>query len=71
MGFDFPVDRGRPGSCSAGRPRGRLPAGHSEALPFPGAAFELAFCCEVLEHVDERGRVAEISRVLQPDGIFF
>ena len=46
--------------------------GSGETLPFPDAAFELAYCCDVLEHVNDVGRViAEIARVLQPGGIFF
>jgi 2-polyprenyl-6-hydroxyphenyl methylase/3-demethylubiquinone-9 3-methyltransferase len=46
--------------------------GTGEALPFPDASFELAYCCDVLEHVSDVGRViAEISRVLQPGAIFF
>ncbi|MBW8874578.1 MAG: 3-demethylubiquinone-9 3-O-methyltransferase [Acidobacteria bacterium] len=43
-----------------------------EALPFPDATFELAYCCDVLEHVtDLRRVVAEIARVLRPGGLFF
>ena|SRR5436309_8611552 len=43
-----------------------------EALPFPDVTFELAYCCDVLEHVDDLRRVvAEIARVLRPGGIFF
>ncbi len=46
--------------------------GTGESLPFPDAVFDLVYCCDVLEHVDDVGRVvAEISRVLQPGGIFF
>lgn len=46
--------------------------GSGEALPFPDASFELVYCCDVLEHVSDVGRVvAEIARVLKPDGIFF
>jgi 2-polyprenyl-6-hydroxyphenyl methylase/3-demethylubiquinone-9 3-methyltransferase len=43
-----------------------------ERLPFPDRCFDLVYCCDVLEHVDELTRViAEISRVLEPGGIFF
>jgi 2-polyprenyl-6-hydroxyphenyl methylase / 3-demethylubiquinone-9 3-methyltransferase len=43
-----------------------------EALPFPDAAFDLIYCCDVLEHVsDVRRVVAETARVLRPGGIFF
>jgi len=46
--------------------------GSGEALPFPDASFELAYCCDVLEHVNDVARViAEIARVLKPGGIFF
>jgi 2-polyprenyl-6-hydroxyphenyl methylase / 3-demethylubiquinone-9 3-methyltransferase len=42
-----------------------------EALPFEDATFEVVYCCDVLEHVDDVGRtVAEIARVLQPGGTF-
>ncbi|HEX9940492.1 MAG TPA: bifunctional 2-polyprenyl-6-hydroxyphenol methylase/3-demethylubiquinol 3-O-methyltransferase UbiG [Thermoanaerobaculia bacterium] len=42
-----------------------------EHLPFPDAAFDLAYCCDVLEHVEDLGKViAEISRVLKPGGTF-
>ncbi|HEX4959890.1 MAG TPA: bifunctional 2-polyprenyl-6-hydroxyphenol methylase/3-demethylubiquinol 3-O-methyltransferase UbiG [Thermoanaerobaculia bacterium] len=45
--------------------------GTGEALPFPDAAFDLAYCCDVLEHVHDLGRViAEIARILRPGGIF-
>ena len=30
--------------------------GTGEALPFPDAAFEVVYCCDVLEHVDESAR---------------
>ena len=43
-----------------------------EALPFPDASFDLAYCCDVLEHVDDvRQVIAETARVLQPGGIYF
>jgi 2-polyprenyl-6-hydroxyphenyl methylase/3-demethylubiquinone-9 3-methyltransferase len=42
-----------------------------EHLPFPDAAFDIVYCCDVLEHVQDLGKViAEISRVLKPGGIF-
>ena len=45
--------------------------GTGERIPFPNAAFDLAYCCDVLEHVADLPRViAEISRVLKPGGIF-
>src|SRR5215204_5006056 len=42
-----------------------------DALPFADGEFPAAYCCDVLEHVDDVGRtVAEIARVLQPGGVF-
>lgn len=43
-----------------------------ENLPFSNRTFDIALCCDVLEHVDDIERViAEISRVLKTGGIFF
>jgi 2-polyprenyl-6-hydroxyphenyl methylase / 3-demethylubiquinone-9 3-methyltransferase len=45
--------------------------GAGEQIPFPDAAFDLAYCCDVLEHVADLPQVIrEISRILKPDGIF-
>lgn len=45
--------------------------GTGESIPFPDATFELAYCCDVLEHVNDlRKVIAEISRVLKLGGIF-
>lgn len=45
--------------------------GVGEALPFPDSAFEIVYCCDTLEHVEDLGKViGEISRVLKPGGIF-
>src|SRR5207253_5487234 len=45
--------------------------GAGEALPLPDSAFDLAVCCDVLEHVDDVERVvAEIGRVVRPGGLF-
>ncbi len=42
-----------------------------EHIPFPDAAFDIVYCCDVLEHVQDPGKViAEISRVLEPGGVF-
>lgn len=47
-------------------------AAAGEALPFPDGAFEIVYCCDVLEHVADLDRVvAEIARVLRPGGVFF
>lgn len=46
--------------------------GRAERLPFPAASFDLAACCDVLEHVDSpEAVIAEIARVLRPGGLFF
>ncbi len=46
-------------------------AGSGEALPFDDAAFDLVYCCDVLEHVADVERViAEIARVLRPGAVF-
>jgi ubiquinone/menaquinone biosynthesis C-methylase UbiE len=38
-------------------------------LPFPDAGFDLVVCSSVLEYVDDLpGRLAEMARVLRPDG---
>jgi 2-polyprenyl-6-hydroxyphenyl methylase/3-demethylubiquinone-9 3-methyltransferase len=43
-----------------------------EALPFPAASFDVVYCCDVLEHVTDLGRViAESARVLRPGGTYF
>jgi 2-polyprenyl-6-hydroxyphenyl methylase/3-demethylubiquinone-9 3-methyltransferase len=41
-----------------------------ERLPFADDTFEAVVCSEVLEHVEDAGTViAEVSRVLMPDGV--
>ena len=45
--------------------------GSGEELGFADAAFDAAYCCDVLEHVDDvRATIAEIARVLRPGGVF-
>lgn len=45
--------------------------GSAEDLPFEAGRFDVAVCCDVLEHVDEIDVVvAEIARVLRPGGVF-
>lgn len=42
-----------------------------EQLPFADDTFDIALCCDVLEHVDDAARVlAEAARVLKPGGVF-
>jgi 2-polyprenyl-6-hydroxyphenyl methylase / 3-demethylubiquinone-9 3-methyltransferase len=45
--------------------------GSGEHLPAPDAAFDLAFCCDVLEHVSDVNQViSETARVLKPGGLY-
>lgn len=45
--------------------------GTGEALPYSDKSVDIVFCCDVLEHVRDLGKViSEISRVLKPGGIF-
>jgi 2-polyprenyl-6-hydroxyphenyl methylase / 3-demethylubiquinone-9 3-methyltransferase len=45
--------------------------GAGEQLPVGDAGFDLAYCCDVLEHVEDLDRVvAETARVLKPGGIY-
>lgn len=45
--------------------------GRGESIPFPDASFDIAYSCDVLEHVADLPRViAETARVLRPGGIF-
>jgi 2-polyprenyl-6-hydroxyphenyl methylase/3-demethylubiquinone-9 3-methyltransferase len=42
-----------------------------EALPFDRGSFDIAYCCDVLEHVrDLELVIAETARVLKPGGIY-
>lgn len=43
-----------------------------EYLPFDADTFDAAYCCDVLEHVDDYDVIIdEAARVLKPDGVFF
>jgi len=45
--------------------------GTGERMPFSDASFDLAYCCDVLEHVSDVDLViAETARVLRPGGVF-
>jgi len=45
--------------------------GAGEELPVPDAAFDVAFCCDVLEHVSDLDRViSETARALRPGGLY-
>lgn len=46
--------------------------GAGEQIPFDDAAFDIAYCCDVLEHVEDLDKViAETARVLKRGGIYF
>src|SRR6266853_5173485 len=46
-------------------------AAAGELLPFGDASYDAVFCCDVLEHLENPAAViAEISRVLKPNGFF-
>jgi ubiquinone biosynthesis O-methyltransferase len=45
--------------------------GSGERLPVVDAAFDVAYCCDVLEHVTDVDRVlAETARALRPGGVY-
>ena len=45
--------------------------GPGEQLPVPDSAYDLAYCCDVLEHVSDVDRViSETARVLKPGGLY-
>ena len=42
-----------------------------EAIPFADAAFDIVYCCDVLEHVDDLdATIGEAARVLKPGGVY-
>ncbi len=46
--------------------------GRGEFLPFHDGSFDIVACCDVLEHVDDLGKViGEVARVLKAGGVFF
>ncbi|NJO78587.1 MAG: 3-demethylubiquinone-9 3-O-methyltransferase [Cyanobacteria bacterium RM1_2_2] len=46
--------------------------GVAERLPYPDHTFDVVVCVDVLEHVEDVNQViAEISRILKPNGLFF
>jgi 2-polyprenyl-6-hydroxyphenyl methylase / 3-demethylubiquinone-9 3-methyltransferase len=45
--------------------------GSGEALPFADDSFDVVYCCDVLEHVNDlRQVIAETARVLKPGGVY-
>ena len=69
-----------PSPVSIGAARGHAAArgldidyrvGSGEQLPAPDSDFDLAYCCDVLEHVSDLDRVvSEAARVLKPGGLY-
>ena len=52
--------------------RARYVHGDAYALPFPDRSFAIVTAMDFLEHVEDPARaIREISRVLQPGGLFF
>jgi 2-polyprenyl-6-hydroxyphenyl methylase/3-demethylubiquinone-9 3-methyltransferase len=44
---------------------------NGENIPFDANSFDVAICCDVLEHVDDlESTVHEVARVLKPGGMF-
>lgn len=69
--YERSVERGRVRAEEHGV-RADIRAGFGEALPFPDASFDLVTLDNVLEHVQDREKtLAEIRRVLRPDGILY
>jgi 2-polyprenyl-6-hydroxyphenyl methylase / 3-demethylubiquinone-9 3-methyltransferase len=79
MGFDVtgidPSERSIKAAASHAKAGGLAicyETGTGEALPYHDNAFDIVFCCDVLEHVQNVPQVIlEISRVLKPGGTFF
>ncbi|MEM8580120.1 MAG: bifunctional 2-polyprenyl-6-hydroxyphenol methylase/3-demethylubiquinol 3-O-methyltransferase UbiG [Pseudomonadota bacterium] len=45
--------------------------GVGEALPYANGAFDIVVCVDVLEHVEDLGKVlSEVARILKPGGLF-
>jgi 2-polyprenyl-6-hydroxyphenyl methylase/3-demethylubiquinone-9 3-methyltransferase len=45
--------------------------GTGEELPVPDAAYDVAYCCDVLEHVSDLDRViSQTARALKPGGLY-
>ena len=64
------IRAGKSHAASTGAGVGFL-AGRGEQLPFGDDAFDAVVCMEVLEHVDDPAAVvAQVSRVLRPEGVF-
>lgn len=51
--------------------KGRFLRGIGEELPFADESFEVVICRVALPYMDNRQALAEISRVLRPNGKFF
>ena len=45
--------------------------GRGESLPFVDGSFDIVYCCDVLEHVDDLdAALSESARVLKPGGLY-
>ncbi|MEO3868776.1 methyltransferase domain-containing protein [Nonomuraea sp. B12E4] len=51
-------------------PSARFVVGTAEGLPFPGASFDLVAAAGSLNYTDLASALAEVARVLTPDGVF-
>jgi SAM-dependent methyltransferase len=72
LGFEVTSTDASPAAVAVLRDRvpGEVLEADVTVLPFPDAAFDAAVLGEVLEHVeDDRGALAEIARVLRPEGV--
>jgi len=68
-GVEFDASKIAAGHARDAELAARIATGDLEALAFPDASFDLALVNEVLEHVpDDAAALAEIRRVLRPDG---
>jgi 2-polyprenyl-6-hydroxyphenyl methylase/3-demethylubiquinone-9 3-methyltransferase len=46
--------------------------GDGDTLPFLSESFDVAYCCDVLEHIQNWDAVVgEVARILKPGGVFF
>ena len=53
----------------AGKKRAVFVRGEGEKLPFEGASFDVVLCRVALPYMNNRQAIAEIARILKPDGV--
>jgi SAM-dependent methyltransferase len=71
VGVDVEAESGLCGRrlfAEAARPAPAFVRARAEALPFAAAAFEVVVCRIALPYTDNRRAIAEMARVLAPDG---